>query len=323
MKAAHHSLAFTAAMLALHACGGGVGSSLTGSLPPPDQHHGTGSTPIQHVIMIVQENRSFDNLFATFPGANGATRGQEKLKKGGKYFRKWVTLKATPLVLSYDLAHCRPAFLLDYDGGKMDGFNIPAATSCGSGPEAGTKPYQYATKSDVAPYWDIAEQWVLADAMFQTQGSGSFTAHQDLIRGGTCIQACVHLSNKTETIVDNPTFWPWGCDAGKTVFTKTVNIHGVEKGNGPYPCSNEFPNYNGYQTLGTRLDSAGISWKYYTPCFNATLQPGCSPSSDCLNNSGKSSLKPNCNGSLLDAFDVIWPVRNGPEWGTNVSWPET
>ncbi|MGB6714683.1 MAG: alkaline phosphatase family protein, partial [Candidatus Cybelea sp.] len=197
MKAAHHSLAFTAAMLALHACGGGVGSSLTGSLPPPDQHHGTGSTPIQHVIMIVQENRSFDNLFATFPGANGATRGQEKLKKGGKYFRKWVTLKATPLVLSYDLAHCRPAFLLDYDGGKMDGFNIPAATSCGSGPEAGTKPYQYATKSDVAPYWDIAEQWVLADAMFQTQGSGSFTAHQDLIRGGTCIQACVHLSNKT------------------------------------------------------------------------------------------------------------------------------
>ncbi|MGC1758351.1 MAG: alkaline phosphatase family protein, partial [Candidatus Cybelea sp.] len=92
MKAAHHSLAFTAAMLALDACGGGVGSSLTGSLPPPDQHHGTGSTPIQHVIMIVQENRSFDNLFATFPGANGATRGQEKLKKGGKYFRKWVTL---------------------------------------------------------------------------------------------------------------------------------------------------------------------------------------------------------------------------------------
>ena len=85
----------------------------------------------------------------------------------------------------------------------MDGFNIPAATSCGPGPEAGTKPYQYVTKSDIAPYWDIAKQWVLADAMFQTQGSGSFTAHQDLIRGGTCIQACVHLSDKTETIADN------------------------------------------------------------------------------------------------------------------------
>jgi phospholipase C len=315
------SLAFTAGMLALAACGGG-GSSLTGSIPPPDQHHGTGSTPIQHVIMIVQENRSFDNLFATFPGANGATRGQEKLKRGGKYFRKWVTLKPTPLVASpkkpYDLAHCRPAFLLDYDNGKMDGFNIPPATSCGPGaPPAGLKPYQYVIKSDIAPYWDIAEQWVLADAMFQTQGSGSFTAHQDLIRGGTCIQACVHLSNSTETIVDNPTFWPWGCDAPGPVVTHTVNVHGVEKENGPYPCSNKFPNYSGYQTLGTRLDSAGISWKYYTPCFSVTLQPGCSPSSDC------SGSKPNCNGSLLDAFDVIWPVRNSSEWGTKVSWPET
>ena len=106
--------------LALAGCGGGA-SSLTNSFPPPDQNHPSGSTPIKHVIMIVKENRSFDNLFATFPGVNGATRGQEKLKKGGKYIRRWVTLKPTPLVLSYDLAHCRPAFLLDYDKGKMDG----------------------------------------------------------------------------------------------------------------------------------------------------------------------------------------------------------
>jgi phospholipase C len=319
------SLAFAAATLALTACGGAGDSSITGSLPPPDQHHGTGSTPIQHVVLIVQENRSFDNLFAKFPGANGATRGKERIEEGSKYIDKWVTLKPEPLVIKvnpYDLSHCRPAFLEDYDNGKMDGFNIPAATSCGSGKPAGLKPYHYVTTSDIQPYWDIADEWVLADAMFQTQGSGSFTAHQDLIRGGTCIQACVHLSNTTKTIVDNPTYWPWGCDAPKPVVTHTVNIHGVEKENGPYPCSKNFPDYSGYDTLGTRLDTAGISWKYYTPCFNASLQPGCSPSSDCLN-SGKSSVKPNCNGSLLDAFDVIWPVRNGPEWGTNVSWPET
>ena len=97
--------------------------------------------------MIVQENRSFDDLFATFPGANGATRGKEKLKKAGKYFDKWVTLKPTPLVMSYDLAHCRPAFLLDYDGGKMDGFNLIDKGSCPQRPaRAGTKPYQYVTK---------------------------------------------------------------------------------------------------------------------------------------------------------------------------------
>ena len=50
-----------------------------------------------------------------------------------------------------------------------------------------TYAYQYVNPSQIAPYWDIAKQYVLADHTFQTQGSGSFTAHQDLIAGGTQI----------------------------------------------------------------------------------------------------------------------------------------
>ena len=98
---------------------------------------------------------------------------------------------------------------------------------------------------------------MLADAMFQTQGSGSFTAHQDLIRGGTCIQACVHLSNRTETIVDNPTFWPWGCDAPGPVVTHTVNIHGVEKENGPFPVFERVSQLQRLSDARHALDSAG------------------------------------------------------------------
>ncbi len=155
--------------------------------------------------------------------------------------------------------------------------------------------------------------------MFQTQGSGSFTAHQDLIRGGTCIQACAASSSSTESLVDNPTYWPWGCDASKSVVTKTIDIDLTVKENGPWPCSSAFPNYGsgGYRTIADLLDGAGISWKYYTPCFSADVQPGCTPSSDCT------GTKPSCDASLLNAFDVIAPVRSGPEWGTNVSWPET
>ena len=73
----------------------------------------------------------------------------------------------------------------------MDGFNYEPEGIC---PRAGaggrlpsTFPYQYVNPADIAPYWDMAEQYVLADAMFQTQGSGSFTAHQDLIRGGSAL----------------------------------------------------------------------------------------------------------------------------------------
>jgi phospholipase C len=308
------------AAIAFGGCGGG--SSLPQSLGLA-KHKKSGSTPIQHVVIMIQENRSFDNFFATFPGARGATRGKEKVMKNGKYVDKWIPLKPQPLTYNgqSDLEHCREAYLAAYDGGKMDGFNLETVNPCGSGAHAGTRPYHYVTPSQIQPYWDVANQWVLADGMFQTQGSGSFTAHQDLIRGGSCIQACSpgSLGATTRTIVDNPTYWPWGCDAGSSVVTHTVDIYGVEREDGPFPCSNKFADYTQYATLGTLLDNSGVSWKYYTPCFSSDpkVQPGCSPSSDC------SGTKPNCNGSLMNAFDVIYPVRYGPEWGTNVSWPET
>ena len=123
-----------AAGLTLSACGGGGMSPMPGM--GPLGHHGTSSSPIKHVILIVQENRSFDNLFATFPTANGATRGQERVKQGSKYLDKWLTLKPTPLVISYDIAHCYSSFAAAYEGGKMDGFNQESLGSCGNGQKA-------------------------------------------------------------------------------------------------------------------------------------------------------------------------------------------
>ena len=64
------------AILAVAACSGG------GSQPTPLTHagavsfnSGTTNSPIQHIVLVIQENRTFNNLFATFPGATGATTG--------------------------------------------------------------------------------------------------------------------------------------------------------------------------------------------------------------------------------------------------------
>src|SRR5215469_5714320 len=111
--------------LALSACNGGGSSPVFGGLPFA-RHHGSGNSPIQHVVIVVQENRSFDNLFATFPGANGAKRGKEKLASGDR----WVQIKPTPLVIKYDLQHCHSAFLKAWDNGKMDGFNLEGKGAC-------------------------------------------------------------------------------------------------------------------------------------------------------------------------------------------------
>jgi phospholipase C len=177
----------------------------------------------------------------------------------------------------------------------MDGFSLVKFQRTGQ--YEGKKPYQYVDPAQIAPYWSIASQWGLADEMFQTQGSDSFTAHQDLIRGDTFISS-------TQSMIDPPSSpFAWGCDAspGSKTSLITKSLRYLNR-RGPFPCSNKFPDYgsNGYQTLRDLLDAKKLSWKYYAPKF----QKG----------------QPN---GLWNAFDVIAPVRYGPEWKNKIVSPET
>lgn len=235
---------------------------------------------IRHVVIVVQENRTFDNLFATFPGADGTRYGEMKI--GSKQVR--IELKAVPLDGLCDFGHSYGNYLSDYDHGLMDGFNLEGGSKKCPG-KAGKAPYQYVSPSQVRPYWDIAHQYVLADHLFTTQGSGSFTAHQDLIAGGTTID------EKTEALVDLPTHFPWGCDAPAGTVTSLLMAGAppkYESGAGPFPCLK-------YETLRDLLDAKSITWKYYSP------------------------PEPHGTGALWDAFDAIEAVRDGPEWKTNVT----
>ncbi len=141
--------------LAFAACSSG-GSSGTGAVTPARgdtlKRHGT-SNPITHVVVMIQENRSFDNLFATYPGADGATQGLMKTPSGGE---EYVPLEAVNLAEICDFGHRRDGFLKEYDNGMMDGFGLEAGGGRCRGP-AGTKVYQYVNPSQIAPYWDIAE----------------------------------------------------------------------------------------------------------------------------------------------------------------------
>jgi phospholipase C len=147
--------------------------------------------------------------------------------------------------------------------------------------------YQYVNPAQIRPYWDMARQYVLADHFFQTQGSGSFTAHQDLIRGGTNLNASVSL-------IDSPTGSPWGCDAPPGAVTSLITtMNRYERDAGPFPCLS-------YMTLRDLLDGAHVSWRYYAPPV------------------GK-----NTGGDNWNAFDAVKAVRYSPEWSANIAWPET
>ena len=100
-----------------------AGSSLTSSqakaAAPDDAIH-----KIEHVVIIMQENRSFDSYFGTFPGADGIP------SSNGKFTVCLPNLQADECTRPYhdtsDInfggPHNAKAFVEDVDGGKMDGF---------------------------------------------------------------------------------------------------------------------------------------------------------------------------------------------------------
>ena len=242
------------------------------------------TTPLKHVIIVIQENRSFDNLFGNFPGANGAKTG---LLHDGKV----VPLRFNDLTdLDKDPDHEHANFEIDYDNGKMDGFDIDHYS--GSPALLGLYPYQIVERDEISEYWQMAERYTLADAMFPTQSSASFTAHQDLIAGGTLI-------NPTQAIIDYPREHPWGCDAPAGTPTSLVDTSGqVYLWQGPFPCFD-------YPTLRDVLDRKKISWKYYSPAIFTD-----------------STKTKSAFGGFWNAFDAIRAVRYSTEWTDNMGRPQ-
>ena len=126
------------------------------------RHNSRFPTPIQHVVVIFQENRTPDYLFRGMLqyGANIATTAVDSQGQ-------IVQLKPISLAAPYDLGHSHKNFLEDCDlppGGtcEMDGFDsyLPVKYHL--------RPYGYAPQTEVQPYLDMATQYVFADNMFQT-----------------------------------------------------------------------------------------------------------------------------------------------------------
>jgi len=267
----------------LSACGGGGGSG------PPPVNAPTGSpsqsTPIQHVVVIIQENHSFDNMFYGFPGTDYATSG---LAHDG------ATVPLQPISLfttqQIDIGHSHADFVTDFANGTLTGFDHPI-----HGQQYQRIAFSYMDPADIAPYRTLAAQYTLADRMFQSNGGPSFGAHQFLIAGQDAnavdLPNSPHGGGGSGSHSSTGPISPWGCDAppGTTIDVFDLNGNVVP---GPFPCFS-------YPTLATLLDAKGVSWKFYAPTIGGLDF-----------------------GQVWSAFDAIGPVRFGSDWA-NVSSPET
>ena len=130
---------------------------------------------IKHVVVIMQENRSFDSYFGTFPGADGIPKGVcLPDPRNGGCRRPWVDHHDS----NGNDPHAEIPFRADVDGGKMDGFVAQADKElCRSSGPCHPDVMGYHVGSDIPNYWAYAKNFVLQDHMFEAAGSWSLPAH--------------------------------------------------------------------------------------------------------------------------------------------------
>jgi len=132
------------------------------------------NTPIQHFIVIMQENHTFDNYFGTYPGVDGIPTGTCMPVDPHDF-------TSAECVEPYhigdrpidDLDHSLSTFELQYNGGKMDGF----VYALNQRNQTGELAMGYYDGTDLPYYWNLADEYVLFDRFFSSDHGGSFANH--------------------------------------------------------------------------------------------------------------------------------------------------
>jgi phospholipase C len=138
------------------------------------------NTPIEHFIVVMQQNHTFDNYFGTYPGANGLPDGVcIPISVSDPENKQCVTpYEITDHPIS-DLSHSETIFFDQYQNGKMTGF-IEALTKLNQDGQLSMGRF---TEKDIPFYWNLADQYVLFDNYFSSAHTGSITNRMYWVSG--------------------------------------------------------------------------------------------------------------------------------------------
>jgi len=204
------------------------------------------------MIFVVQENRSFDHYFGTFPGAEGIPMrdGQPSVCVPDPKVGECVRPYHDRTLIQNGGPHAHPDSVADVNGGRMDGFVVnlggtnctatPAAAECVDdvGPQGQPDVMGYHTAREIPNYWTYARNFVLQDHMFAPADSWTLPAHLYLVSGwsATCSDPYDPMSCRSDLDVT------WAVDTQR---------HG------------RHPPVYAWTDITYLLTKAGVSWKYY------------------------------------------------------------
>ncbi len=207
--------------------------------------------PIKHIIYIMKENRSFDNYFARYPGAEGTTTG--KTSDG-----RTVELSVAPDVQEPDLGHSFFDGLISINGGKMDQFDLVLNGDDLSG-------YSSFTREGIPAYWAYADNFVLGDHHFTSMYGPTFPEHLYTVGG----QANDVTGNKLQTSSEGGY-----CDDPNETVYKFVDLSKKEQQEVMEAEERADTDRVGdfweevracfdFEVIQDQMDEEGISWHYY------------------------------------------------------------
>jgi phospholipase C len=177
--------------------------------------------PIKHVVMIMQENRSFDSYFGTFPGANGLPAGTCVPLDPANPQNGCVEPFHDPHDVNAGGGHNAQAAQFDADDGvttdKMDGFVYEQTHDMKGAIETATTTARrqqieellpgvvrhdtvgYHTAAELPNYWAYAHNFVLQDQLFEGVRAWSMASHLDMVSEWVAVCTNPHLIATCQT----------------------------------------------------------------------------------------------------------------------------
>ncbi len=217
------------------------------SAPLPDAVDATAFDtrwPIKHVIFVIKENRSFDNIFGRFPGADGVRFG---MRNGER-----VPLVPASSGRTEDIPHCRECSIQSINGGKMDGFGDQIH---------GDNAYTQFRPHEAPNYFALAHRYTLMDNFFASALGPSFPNHLYTIAaqsGGAYANPRQDLPTMIANAAQGRTK-SWGCDISQPAYVDVFDPEGESIQ--LQPCFD-------FATEGDLLTGANIPWTYYAATNN-------------------------------------------------------
>jgi phospholipase C len=223
----------------------------------------SGLSPIKHIVVIVEENHTFDNYFGTYPGANGIAGASSQPSTNSPNAQLVAPFMIDTTTISRDLNHTWESAHQAYDGGKMDGFVIASNSSLSMG---------HFDPTLIPDYWDYASQFVLLDDFYTSVMGPSLPNHLYLIAGqsgGLTSDAVAGVLDFKSSSVYNNTFY------FKTIMDEldASNISWKYYAGGDSVLNNwnPLPAFASFKINPTRMLNLAVPQQFFTDVTNHTL----------------------------------------------------